>query len=122
MSDLPKTVAFYKTAFNLKRRFIHESQLYAEMETGSTALAFAGNEASEMARLGLLPNDPRTVAAGWEICPITGYVAKAYDQAISKGCCPVAPPTEKTWGQTVSYLRDLNGCLFELASSIRDGT
>ena len=122
MSDLPKTVAFYKTAFNLKRRFIHESQLYAEMETGSTALAFAGNEASEMARLGLLPNDPRTVTAGWEICMITSDVAKAYEQAIFKGCSPVAPPTDKLWGQTVSYLHDLNGCLVELASPIRDRT
>lgn len=122
VSDVPKTVAFYETAFDLKRRFIHESHLYAEMETGSTALAFAGNEAAEMAGLGLLPNDPRTVAAGWEICLITDDVAKAYDQAISKGCSPVAPPTEKPWGQTVSYLRDLNGCLVELASPIRDRT
>ena len=95
VSDLPKTVAFYETAFDLKRRFIHESHLYAEMETGSTALAFAGNEAAEMAGLGLLPNDPRTVAAGWEICLITSDVAKAYDQAIFKGCSPVARPTEK---------------------------
>ncbi|MDG1788521.1 MAG: VOC family protein [Paracoccaceae bacterium] len=122
VSDVPKTVAFYETAFDLKRRFIHESHLYAEMETGSTALAFAGNEAAEMAGLGLLPNDPRTVAAGWEICLITDDVAKAYDHAISKGCSPVAPPTEKLWGQTVSYLRDLNGCLVELASPIRDRT
>ena len=44
VSDVPKTVTFYETAFNLKRRFIHESHLYAEMETGSTALAFAGTE------------------------------------------------------------------------------
>ena len=92
------------------------------METGSTALAFAGNEAAEMAGLGLLPNDPRTVAAGWEICLITSDVAKAYDQAISKGCSPVAPPTEKLWGQTVSYLHDLNGCLVELASPNIDRT
>ena len=77
VSDVPKTVAFYETAFDLKRRFIHESHLYAEMETSSTALAFAGNEAAEMAGLSLLPNDPRTVAAGWEICLITDDVAKA---------------------------------------------
>ena len=72
-SDVPRTVAFYETAFDLKRQFIYESQLYAEKETGSTALAFAGNQAAEMAGLGLLPNDPRTVAAGWEIClsPVT---------------------------------------------------
>ena len=31
VSDVPKTVAFYETAFDLKRRFIHESHLSAEM-------------------------------------------------------------------------------------------
>ena len=70
VSDVPKTVAFYETAFDLEHWFIHKSHLYAEIETGSTALAFAGNEAAEMAGLGLLPNDPRTVAAGWKICMI----------------------------------------------------
>ena len=121
VSDAPETVAFYETAFDLKRRFIHQSHLYAEMETGSTALAFAGYKAAEMAGLRLLPNDPKAVTAGWEICLITDDVAKAYDHAISKGCKPVAPPTEKPWGQTVSYLRDLNGCLVELASPITAG-
>ncbi len=85
VSDVPKTVAFYETAFDLKRWFIHESHLYAEMETGRTALAFAGNEAAEMAGLGLLPNDPRTVAAGWEICMITSDVPKPMPRQFSKG-------------------------------------
>ena len=97
VSNVPKTVAFYETAFDLKRWCIHESHLYDEMEIGRTALAFAGNDAAEMAGLGLLPNDPRTVAAGWEICMIISDVAKAYDEAIFKGCSPVAPPTEKLW-------------------------
>ena len=121
VSDVPKTVAFYEAAFDLKRRFVHESHLYAEMETGSTGLTFAGNEVAEMAGLSLLPNDPKAVTAGWEIYLIAVDVAQAYDHAISKGCKPVAPPTEKPWGQTVSYLRDLNGCLVELASPITAG-
>ena len=94
----PKLSQFYETAFDLKRRFIHESHLYAEMETGSTALAFAGNEAAEMAGLRLLPNDPKAVAAGWEICLITDDVAKAYDHAISKGCRPGCASDGKTLG------------------------
>ena len=37
--DVPKTVAFYETAFGLKRKFVHESG-YGEMETGATKLGF----------------------------------------------------------------------------------
>jgi lactoylglutathione lyase len=36
VADVLATVAFYEKAFGLARRFVHESNLYAEMETGST--------------------------------------------------------------------------------------
>jgi len=61
--DVPATVAFNEAAFGLTTKFIHDSNLYGEMNTGETTLA-------------------------------------------------------KPWGQTVSYLRDLNGCLVEIASPV----
>ena len=64
VADVPKTVSFFEAAFGLSRRFIHESNLYAEMETGETTLAFAGNETAEMTGLAILPNAPETLAAG----------------------------------------------------------
>ena len=118
VADVPSTVAFYEKAFGLTRRFIHESDLYAEMETGSTVLSFAGNEAAEMNGLAIRPNDPAIVAAGWEICFVTDDVDSAYARAIASGCSPVCSPSEKPWGQTVSYVRDLNGCIVEISSPI----
>jgi uncharacterized glyoxalase superfamily protein PhnB len=118
VANVPNTVAFYETAFGIKRRFIHESDLYAEMETGGTALAFAGSEAAEMNGLAIMPNDPASTAAGWEICFVSDDVEAAFERAISKGCTPVSNPSEKPWGQTVSYVRDLNGCIVEIASPI----
>lgn len=118
VADVPKTVAFYEAAFGLKQRFIHESNLYGEMETGETILAFAGTEAAEMNGLAILPNDPSGPAAGWEICFVTDNVTTAYNTAVSKGCTPVSAPSEKPWGQVVSYVRDLDGCIVEIASPI----
>ena len=118
VADVPKTVVFYETAFEIKRRFIHESNLYAEMETGDTALAFAGNEAAEMNGLAVMPNNPASIAAGWEICFITNDVQAAYERAVSNGCSSISKPSTKPWGQTVSYVRDLNGCIVEIASPV----
>ena len=118
VSNVPNTVAFYETAFALTCQFIHEGSLYAEMETGSTTLAFAGHEAAEMIGLKVFPNDPKALSAGWKVCLIADDVAAAYEHAVAKRCNPVAPPTENPWGQTVSYLRDLDGCLVETASPI----
>lgn len=118
VADVPKTVAFYESAFALTRRFIHESNLYAEMETGDTVLSFAGNETAEMSGLAIVPNDPAGPAAGWEICFVTDNVSAAYIHAVANGCSPVSAPSDKPWGQTVSFVRDLNGCIVEIASPV----
>lgn len=118
VDNVPDTVAFYERAFGLKRRFIHESDLYAEMETGETTLAFAGNEAAEMNGIAITPNSKETLPAGWEVCLVTDDVQGAYEYAINAGAAPLSAPALKPWGQTVSYVRDNNGCLVELASPI----
>ena len=118
VANVPETVTFYETAFGLTCRFLHESNLYAEMETGDTALAFAGNEAAEMNGLALQPNDPANIPAGWEVCFVTDTVEQAFEHAVAQGCAPVSQPDKKPWGQTVAYVRDLNGCLVELATPI----
>jgi len=118
VADVPKTIAFYEVAFGLSRRFIHESQLYGELETGQTVLAFAGVEAAEVAGLSILPNDPKGPAAAWEVCFVTDDVEAAYSRAVEAGCTPVSAPDAKPWGQVVSYVRDLDGCLVEIASPV----
>ncbi|MDR6126390.1 catechol 2,3-dioxygenase-like lactoylglutathione lyase family enzyme [Sphingomonas sp. SORGH_AS438] len=42
VADVLAMIDFYERAFGLKRRFVHESNLYAELNTGETVLAFAG--------------------------------------------------------------------------------
>lgn len=116
VENVPETVAFYENAFGLERRFVHESNLYAEMKTGSTILSFASYEAAEMNGLAILPNKPTEPAAGWEICFITADIFAAFEKAVAKGCRAVCRPQEKPWGQSTCFVRDLNGCLVEIAT------
>ncbi len=118
VQDVPATVAFYAAAFDLPLRFMHETKTYAEMETGPTALAFARETDVELNGVAVSPNRPEALAAAWEICLVTDNVAAAYDRAVLAGAVPVSEPQDKPWGQTVAYLRDLNGCIVELASEV----
>ena len=43
-----KATEFYEKAFGMKTKFIHESNMYSEMESGDTTLAFAKNEMLKM--------------------------------------------------------------------------
>ena len=44
VKDVAQAVAFYEKAFGLRKRFMHESGQFAEMEAGEAALRFAIRE------------------------------------------------------------------------------
>lgn len=116
VEDVTATVEFYEKCFNLKRRFIHESGDYAEMDTGATALAFSANtlasQSVEKFMFNTLNGDP----AGIEIALLTEDVSSAFTHAVANGATPVLAPVTKPWGQEVALVRDLNGVLVEIAS------
>ena len=122
VTDVVATVDFYEKAFGLKRKMVHESNLYAEMDTGGTVLAFAANEMAAMNGFEITPNLPGQKPAGIEIALVTEKVGEAYEHACEAGATGLKPPEQKPWGQTVSYVRDLNGCLVEICSPMGTGT
>ena len=119
VSDVSRTVSFYEKAFGLKKRFIHESGDYAEMETGATTLSFTSNElAQSNLPAGFRENDLSHPPAGIEIAFTTDDVPVAFTRALKVGATEVAKPQMKPWGQQVAYVRDLDGVLVEIASPL----
>jgi uncharacterized glyoxalase superfamily protein PhnB len=118
VADVLATIDFYERAFGLKRRFVHESNLYAELDTGETVLAFAGEPMAEMNGLAIRPNRKGDIASGFEIALVTDDPRAAYDRAVSAGANGVSPPADKPWGQIVAYVRDIDGCLIEICSPV----
>ena len=117
VKDVPRSVAFYEDAFGLKRRFVHEAGMYAEMDTGATTLAFAANGlAKSNLPCGFRENNPSGPPAGFEVAFTTRDVQAGYDRALAAGAIVVAPPTTKPWGQTVAFIRDRDGILVELCT------
>jgi lactoylglutathione lyase len=80
--------------------------------------AAAGEPMAAMIELAICPNRKADVAAGFEIAFVTTDPEAAYGRAVDAGASAVKPPTLEPWGQTVGYVRDLNGCRVELCSSI----
>jgi len=119
VTDVAATVGFYESAFGLTRRFIHESGLYAEMDTGETTLSFAADAMAEMNGLAIRPNTPRDLPAGIELCLVTDAPEHGYERAVAAGATPVKAVEEKPWGQKVGYVRDLNGCIVEICSPVQ---
>ncbi|MBN2751492.1 MAG: VOC family protein [Rhodospirillaceae bacterium] len=116
--DVAAAVSFYEQAFGVAVRFVHESGLFAEMETGETALAFTAESLLDGDNLGYRPLRADSPSPGAELAFVTEDVAAALDRAIAAGAILVKAPEDKPWGQTVAYVRDPHGFLVELCTPV----
>jgi lactoylglutathione lyase len=120
VADVPETVAFYEAAFGCRLRYMHPSSGYAELETGATLLAFVGeafiDAAGLLGDLAFSPARPDRDAPAAQIAFVTDDMDADWLRAVSAGAVAVKAPQAKPWGQTVGYLRDLNGHIVEFCT------
>ena len=117
--DVEASLSFFERAFGLRRRFLHESGTYGELETGATALAFAAHAIGE-ANLpgGYVAASASDRPLGMEIALVTDEVAAAHARALACGAREMSAPASKPWGQVVSYVRAPDGTLVELCTPV----
>ena len=117
VSDVAASLDFYERALGQRRRFVHDSGQYAELDTGETALALAAHELAAANLPGVYRPEQRPGSRpAFEVCFVTQDVQGAFDRAVTEGADAVTPPQTKPWGQDVAYVRDPDGNLVELAS------
>jgi lactoylglutathione lyase len=119
VEDVSKAVNFYKNAFGFDIKFITPETDYAELISGETTLSFASNAlASTNLSNGFikadLQNKPFAIEIGFVVNNVTDVVANA----LKFGATIVEQPKQKPWGQTVAYLRDLDGFLIEICTEM----
>lgn len=119
VQDVTKTLAFYENAFGFSQKFITPEKDYAEMTTGETTLAFASLTLGESnIKNGFISSSSASKPFGIEIVLVTDAVQETVDNAVKAGASAEANPVEKPWGQTVGYVRDINGFLIEICTPI----
>jgi lactoylglutathione lyase len=117
--DVPASLTFFENAFGLRRRFLHESGTYGELDTGETTLAFASHALGEMNMpSGYVAADASPRPLGMEVAFVTPDVDAAHVIALAAGAKEIKAPQTKPWGQVVSYVRCPDGMLVELCSPI----
>lgn len=115
--DVESALAFYERAFGLTRRFVAPTGDYGELETGTTTLAFAAESLiATVLPIAYTKNRGDHEPAGIEVAFTTDDVDTALQKAEAAGAEIVLRPIVKPWGQTVAYVRDLNGVLVEIGT------
>ncbi len=117
VESVKDVLEFYNRAFGLETRMLHESGQYGELETGATTLAFASHQAGQFNLGGrYVKTTPDGDPPGIELAFVTDDVEQAFKRATDAGAVAVSLPAAKPWGQTVAYVRTLEGSLVELCT------
>ncbi|MCF6437482.1 VOC family protein [Pseudoalteromonas sp. MMG022] len=117
VENVSETFSFYEKAFGLKKKMLHESGDYGELDTGSTTLSFSSLKL--MNELGKRPAEPNPKAPTFEIAFETDDVEAALANALGAGASLVQDITQMPWGQTIAYVTENNGFLVEICTPVR---
>ena len=117
VNDVTKSVEFYEQAFGFTRKFITPDNSYGELLTGETTLSFASiTLARTNLKDGFIESSLQNKPFAQEIGFTTENVSEVYENALKAGAIDEAEPTFKSHGQTVAYVRDLDGFLVEICT------
>jgi len=120
VKNIEQSVSFYERAFGLTRRFIHESGMYAEMDTGGTTLAFSQNELIKSIEIEYQGASLHNRPFGNQISFEPEDVDVAFSMAIQEGALKIKPPQTMPWGWRCAFVRDPDGFLIEIARKIAE--
>ena len=118
VENVEATLAFYVKDFGFTQKFITPEKDYGELETGGTTLAFASYTVAEYNSIALEKRKPEALPSPFEITFVADDIESAWKQAVEAGAEIVKEPAQKPWGQTVGYLRDINGFLVEVCTKV----
>lgn len=117
VKDVHKSLEFYTKVFDFGVKMSFEDGTYAELETGGTTLALVSyNSLKNILSQEYQKTDKEKPPFGIEIAFCTDDVAGLMQKAIDAGASEFEPVRVKTWGQTVGYIRDINGFLIEICT------
>ena len=115
--DVTRSITFYEQAFGFIRKFITPENNYGELITGDTTISFASIELAESnLSAGFIESKPGNKPFGIELGFTTDDVQLTFDNAVTAGAIPVEELKTKPWGQSVAYLKDIDGFLIEICT------
>jgi len=119
VSDVTRAIQFYEQVFGFVRKFITPEKDYGELITGETTISFAKHSLAQTnLSAGYQESSRLAKLFGIELGVITDNVEDLVDKVWEYNGIIVEQPTVKPWGQTVSYVRDLDGFLIELCTPL----
>ncbi len=119
VKEIQQSIDFYQNALDLKHKFTHEGNDYAEMQTGETTLAFC---TKELAESNIKAKEHKVSqsdnSSNFQLTFSPSDLKQAYQKALENGAISISPPEIKPWNFEVALIKDPDGHLIELAKNL----
>lgn len=116
---VPAVLEFYERAFGLTRRFYDATYQYAELDSGPATVAIAAHAAGAFMMPGAYEAPATgTRVANTELAFTLTDVQSAFDRAVAAGAEAMTAPYAVPWGQTVAYVRSIEGTIIGLCTPL----
>lgn len=120
VTDVTASIVFYENVFGFERKFIAPENDYGELNTGETTISFASKAlANSNLKNGFIESDLRNRPFGMELGIVTDDVEGILEKSKTAGATILEAPKQKPWGQTVAYIRDIDGFLIEVCTPVK---
>ena len=118
VADVEATIDHWSSAYGCKQKFMHESGEYAELDTGTVTIAFAGDALMKQNGVKYRKNRAADGSIGGQVSFVTRDPEHSFTQAVERGARAIKKLERKPWGQTSGLLEDPNGILVEICTPI----
>jgi len=120
VESVEHSIAFYENAFGFTKKFMTPEEDYGELLTGDTTIAFASLGLGESnLKSGFIPSNRNNKPFGIELTFVSSDIEVDFKKALNQGATLIEELKTKPWGQTVGYLKDINGFLIEICTPIK---
>lgn len=120
VENVKETLNFYANVFGFEIKFNTPENDYGELITGETTIAFASISLGKSNFKNEFVNANKNHKPfGVEMAFVSEQIEYDFKKALNMGATLFEPITEKPWGQKVGYLRDNNGFLIEICTSVK---
>lgn len=116
VDNVPLVLNFYEKAFGFPTRFYDESYQFGEIDAGGAILGFGSHHCGELMMPGAYTRPENGHPCGVEIAFYTSDVSAAFERALAGGAAIVSEPKQTPWGQTVAYVRSIEGTIIGICT------
>jgi len=118
VDDVRSVIEFWIRAFGAEQRFYDAGYDFGEIAVGGALVGIASHRSGELMMPGGYRRPPGASPAGVELAFYADDVDAAYARAVGAGAASLAAPRRMEWGQTVAYVRSVEGTVVGLCTQL----